>query len=154
MALVCRFPGNSVFRQQLAAAASHRQALALFRDLGNVLGQAEALNRLGELATRTSATGQARERHTQALAIAQETGAPLEQARALEGLGQARLQDGNPGQAAAQLRQALAIYQRIGAPGAQRVRETLRQYGLEQPSHQPAHDQERVTRRWRAPHHL
>ena len=123
-----------------AAAASHRQALALFRDLGNVLGQAEALNRLGELATRTSATGQARERHTQALAIARETGAPLEQARALEGLGQARLQDGNPGQAAALLRQALAIYQRIGAPGAQRVRETLRQYGLEQPSHQPAHD--------------
>jgi tetratricopeptide (TPR) repeat protein/transcriptional regulator with XRE-family HTH domain len=123
-----------------AAAASHRQALALFRDLGNVLGQAEALNRLGELATRTSATGQARERHTQALAIAQENGAPLEQARALEGLGQARLHEGNPGQAAAHLRQALAIYQRIGAPGAQRVRETLRQYGLEQPSHQPAHD--------------
>jgi tetratricopeptide (TPR) repeat protein/transcriptional regulator with XRE-family HTH domain len=123
-----------------AAAASHRQALALFRDLGNVLGQAEALNRLGELATRTSATGQARERHTQALAIAQEISAPLEQARALEGLGQARLHDGNPGQAAAQLRQALAIYQRIGAPGAQRVRETLRQYRLEQPSHQPAHD--------------
>jgi hypothetical protein len=114
--------------------------LALFRDLGNVLGQAEALNRLGELATQTLATRQARERHTQALAIAQETGAPLEQARALEGLGQARLQDGNPGQAAAQLRQALAIYRRIGAPGAQRVRETLRQYGLGQPSHQPAHD--------------
>jgi tetratricopeptide (TPR) repeat protein/transcriptional regulator with XRE-family HTH domain len=127
-------------RDYPAATASHQQALALFRDLGNLLGQAEALNRLGELSSRTSATGQARERHTQALAIAQEISMPLEQARALEGLGQTHLQDGNPGQAAAHLQQALAVYQRIGSPGAQRIRETLHQHGLEQASHQPAHD--------------
>jgi hypothetical protein len=65
---------------------------------------------------------------------------PLEEARAQEGIGNSHLQDGNPGQAAAQLRQALAIYQRIGSPGAQRVRETLRQYGLQQAAHQPTHD--------------
>ena len=41
-----------------AAAASHQQALALFEDLGNLLGQAEALNRLGELSLRMAATGQ------------------------------------------------------------------------------------------------
>ena len=41
-----------------AAAASHRQALDLFRDLGNRLGQAEALNNLGELSIRTSAANQ------------------------------------------------------------------------------------------------
>ena len=111
-----------------AAAASHQQALALFRDLGNRLGQAEALNRLGELSTRTSATSQARERHTQALAIARDISAPPEEARALEGLGQAHLQDGNPGQAAAHLQQALAIYQRIGAPAARRVQETLQNH--------------------------
>jgi tetratricopeptide (TPR) repeat protein len=123
-----------------AAAASHQQALALFRDLGSPLGQAEALNRLGELSARTSDTSQACERHTQALAIARAISVPLEEARAQEGIGNSHLQDGNPGQAAAQLRQALAIYQRIGSPGAQRVRETLRQYGLQQAAHQPTHD--------------
>jgi tetratricopeptide (TPR) repeat protein len=123
-----------------AAAASQRQALALFGDLGSPLGQAETLNRLGELSARTSDTSQACERHTQALAIARAISVPLEEARAQEGIGNSHLQDGNPGQAAAQLRQALAIYQRIGSPGAQRVRETLRQYGLQQAAHQPTHD--------------
>jgi tetratricopeptide (TPR) repeat protein/transcriptional regulator with XRE-family HTH domain len=123
-----------------AAAASHQQALALFGDLGSPLGQAETLNRLGELSARTSDTSQACERHTQALAIARAISVPLEEARAQEGIGNSHLQDGNPGQAAAQLRQALAIYQRIGSPGAQRVRETLRQYGLQQAAHQPTHD--------------
>jgi tetratricopeptide (TPR) repeat protein/transcriptional regulator with XRE-family HTH domain len=123
-----------------AAAASHQQALALFRDLGSPLGRAETLNRLGELATRTADTPQARERHAQALAIARDISVPLEEARAQEGIGNSHLQDGNPGQAATQLRQALAIYQRLGSPNAQRVRETLRQEGLEQAAHQPTHD--------------
>ena len=92
----------------------------------NGYGQAEALNSLGELSTRTAASQQARDYHTQALAIARELGVPLEEARALEGIGHCHIQDGNPGEGAAKLRQALAIYQRIGAPDAQRVQETLR----------------------------
>jgi hypothetical protein len=43
-----------------AAAASHQLALALFGDSSNLLGHAEALNRLGELSLRTSPTEQAR----------------------------------------------------------------------------------------------
>ncbi len=113
-----------------AAAASQRRALALFGDVGNRLGQAEALNNLGELSSRTSATGQAREHHNAAFEIARDISAPLEEARAREGTGRAHLQDGNPGQAAAYLRPALAIYQRIGARGARRVQGTLRQHGL------------------------
>jgi tetratricopeptide (TPR) repeat protein len=113
-----------------AAAASHQQALALFGDLGNRLGQADALNRLGELATRTANTSQARELHAQAQAIARDLDAPLEEARALEGLGQTELQDATPGQAAAYLRQALAIYQRIGVPAAQRVQQALQNHQL------------------------
>jgi tetratricopeptide (TPR) repeat protein len=113
-----------------AAAASHQQALALFCDLGNRLGQAEALNNLGELSSRTSATGQAREHHNRAFEIARDISAPLEEARALEGTGRTHLQDGNPGQAAAYLRSALTIYRRIGAPGARRVQEALCQHGL------------------------
>jgi len=115
-----------------AAAASHQQALALFRDLGSRLGQAEALNRLGELSLRTSATAQARDQHTQARAIARDIGAAPEEARALEGIGTSHLHDGNLGRAAEYLRQALAIYQRIGAPAAQRVQQTLQKHG--QPS--------------------
>jgi tetratricopeptide (TPR) repeat protein len=123
-----------------AAAASQQQALALFRDLGNRLGQAEALNHLGELATRTANTQQARERHTQALAIARDIGAAPEEARALEGLGHTYLQDGNTGQAAADLAQALAIYQRIGVPAARRVQQTLHNHKLATttPGPQPA----------------
>src|SRR6185437_9344146 len=96
----------------------------------NRLGQAEALNRLGELATRTADTPQARKHHAQALAIARDLGAPLEEARALEGLGQSHLQDARPCQAAVHLRQALAIYQRIGAPAAHRVQQTLQNHKL------------------------
>jgi len=41
------------------AAASHQRALALFSDLGNLLGQAEAHNNLGQLAIRAANTPQA-----------------------------------------------------------------------------------------------
>jgi tetratricopeptide (TPR) repeat protein len=109
-----------------AAAVSHQQALEMSRDLGERYYQAEVLNSLGELSTRTAASQQARDYHTQALAIARALGVPLEQARALEGIGRSHLQDGHAGEGAAKLRQALAIYQRIGAPDAQRVQETLR----------------------------
>ena len=119
-------PAAAPDRDYPAAAASHQQALELFGDLGNLVGQAEALNRLGELSLRTSATGQARNQHTRALAIARDIGATPEEARALEGLGRAHIQDGNHDQGLDCLHQALTIYQRIGAPAAQRVRETLR----------------------------
>jgi tetratricopeptide (TPR) repeat protein len=123
-----------------AAAASQQQALALFGDLGNRLGQAEALNRLGELATRTADTAQARERHAQALAIARDLSAAPEEARALEGLGQSHLQDANPGRADAYLQQALTIYQRIGAPAARRIQQTIQNHNLTSttPPPQPA----------------
>ena len=121
-----------------AAVASHQQALALFVDLGNLLGQAEALNRLGELATRTTDTPQARKHHTQALAIARDISAAPEEARALEGLGHSHLQDGDPGQAAAYLQQALTIYQRVGAPSAQRVQQTIQNHKLTSTTQQPS----------------
>jgi len=113
-----------------AAAASHQQALGLFRELGQRLGEAEALNRLGELATRTAATARAVRMHARALAIARDLGAAFEEARALEGLGQSDLLAGDSGRAAVHLQQALGIYERIGVPGAQRVRETLHHHKL------------------------
>jgi len=53
-------------------------------------------NGSGQPATRTSATGQARDHHSQALAIAREIGAPLEEARALEGIGHSHLRGHEP----------------------------------------------------------
>ena len=99
-----------------AGAASLRQALALSRDLGNLLGQAEAHNNFGPLAIRAANTPQARTHHAQALAIARDISAPLEEARALEGLGQTHLQDGSRDKGLGLLHQAHTIYQRIGAP--------------------------------------
>jgi len=99
-----------------AGAASLRQALALSRDLGNLLGQAEAHNNFGQLAIRAANTPQARTHHAQALAIARDISAPLEEARALEGLGQTHLQDGSRDKGLGLLHQAHTIYQRIGAP--------------------------------------
>src|SRR5262249_10439993 len=130
--LVQQEPGDSP-----AAAASHQQALTLFADLGNRLGQAEALNRLGELATRTADTPQARKHHTQALAIARDLNAAPEEARALEGLGHSHLHDGPPGPADAHLQQALTIYQRVGAPSAQRVQQTIQNHKLTSTTPQP-----------------
>ena len=124
----------------------------LFRsDLGHLHEQAEVLNSLGELSSRTAAGRQARDHHNQALAIARELGMPLEEARALEGIGQSHVQEGNPSQAAATLRDALAIYQRIGSPAAGRVEETLRQHGLPPASARPAHDQESAGQHRRPP---
>ena len=94
---------------------------------GSRLGQAETLNCLGELASRTADGRQARDHHAQALAIAREIGTPLEEARALEGIGRSHLHDGHASEGTACLRQALTIYQRIAAPAARRVQETLLQ---------------------------
>ncbi len=107
-----------------AATASVTEAIELFRDLGSRYDLAMALNSLGELSFRTSATQEARSRHGQALAIARELGAPLEEARALEGIGRSLLHQ-DPAEATAHLRRALEIYQGIGAPGARRVQDTL-----------------------------
>ena len=108
----------------------------MFRGLGDRLGEAETLNSLGELASRTSDTQQARGHHDQALAIARDLGAPREEARALEGIGRCHLYDGNRSEAATYLRQALTIYQRIGAPAvARRIQQTLQALPVE--IHQP-----------------
>ena len=121
-----------------AAAASHQQALRLSRDVGNRHGQAETLNSLGELSSRTAASRQARDHYAQALAIARDLGTPLEEARALEGIGRSHLQDGHASQGTAGLRQALAIYQRIGSPAARRVQQTLHDHHARQDSLTPA----------------
>jgi len=90
-----------------ATSATNHQALQLYRDVGNWHGQAETLDNLGGLPSRTAPSQAARNHHSQALAIARDIGAPLEEARALEGIGRCHLHDGNPGEGIAHLQQAL-----------------------------------------------
>jgi hypothetical protein len=92
----------------------------------------EALNSLGELASRTGASQQALDHHGQALDVAREMGTPLEEARALEGIGPCHLQDGHTRDGAARLQEALTIYQRTAAPAARRVHDTLLRHRQEQ----------------------
>jgi Tfp pilus assembly protein PilF len=99
--------------------------LEQFRDLGDRLGQAEALNNIGDLLGQALTSHQARHHHSQALAIAHDIGAPFEEARALEAIGRCHLHDRNPAEGTAYLRQALTIYQRIGAADAGRVKKSL-----------------------------
>ena len=121
-----------------AAAASHQQALTLSREVGNRLGQAETLNGLGELSSRTGDRRQARDQHAQALAIARDLGTAPDEARALEGIGRSHLHDGHDSEGTACLRQALAIYQRIGSPAARRVQQTLHDHHARHDSLTPA----------------
>ena len=102
----------------------------MYRDLGYRGGQAEVLNDLGEMLSRSGDGQQARDHHARALAIAREISSPVEEARALEGIGHCLHRDGDVGGAAAHWQQALAIYERIGAPDARRIQETLRQHGI------------------------
>ena len=113
-----------------AATASHARALKLYRDLHNRLGEANALNNMGELSLVSATPAEALARHNQAHAIATDIASPLEEARAQEGIGRCHLQDGQTVEGAASLRHALAIYQRIGSASAGRVQTTLRGMGL------------------------
>lgn len=102
-----------------AAAASLRHALDLYRLLGSQAGQAETLNTLGLLTSRSSAQ-QAEEYFTQAYDIACRIGVPLEEARALEGLGLSSSGDGTP-----LLLKAFEAYRRLGVPDQERVETIL-----------------------------
>jgi tetratricopeptide (TPR) repeat protein len=73
-----------------AATASQRQALALFRDLGDQLGQAEALNDLGVVQQETGDYAAATASHQRALVLFRDLGDQLGQAQALNRLGAVR----------------------------------------------------------------
>jgi tetratricopeptide (TPR) repeat protein len=105
--------------------SSLREALAICRDLGNRLGEAEVLNNLGRLLCGSSSPAEGYACYLDALEIARALSAPLEEARALEGIGGYFLQQQRIGEAVASLREALAVYRRLGSPDATRVQAAL-----------------------------
>ena len=97
--------------------------MGLYHDLGDVGGEAEALNEKGTLHQVSGDLAQAERCHRRALDLARDTASSWDEAHALAGLGRCALAVGHTRQAADRMRQALEIFQRIGAaeaPGVSR----------------------------------
>lgn len=96
------------------------QALAVYRDLGNRNGEAEALNETGALYRISGNLARAVEYHQRALELARAIPSTWDEACALAGLGRCASAIGHTAQAGVLLQQAHQIAQRIGsaeAPG-------------------------------------
>jgi tetratricopeptide (TPR) repeat protein len=97
-----------------AAAASLAQALALYRDLGDLPSQAHALNQLGFLHIETGDYPAAAASHQQALALARRVGDRIVEGDALTYLGLVQLLTGDYPAAAASQQQALTLFADLG----------------------------------------
>lgn len=104
-----------------AAGASLEEALSRLRSLGEVQGQAEALNSLALTAVRDGQLEAAVGRSREALELARQAGSLRDEAAALEGLASCA----PPGGGLDELRAAVAIYERIGGPEAKRATAAL-----------------------------
>jgi tetratricopeptide (TPR) repeat protein len=107
------------------AAGQFRQALALFREIGDRADEAEILNGLGEIFLATGHPAQARAHHAYALSLARQVGDQVQQARACDGLGRACHAGGDPARARRHWQEALALYTSLGTPEADQIRAQL-----------------------------
>ena len=96
------------------AVAHHTQALTIYRDIGNQLGEAIALNNLGDCDRVLGRYQDAVAHHTQALTIYRDIGNQLGEAIALNNLGDCDRVLGRYQDAVAHHTQALTIYRHIG----------------------------------------
>ncbi|MGD0068955.1 MAG: tetratricopeptide repeat protein [Streptosporangiaceae bacterium] len=97
-----------------AGMACQQQALGLYRDLSNPLGQATALNRLGVLQANAGLYPQATTGETRALSLYRSLGNPLGEAHALGALGDIQSVTGDLQPAAVSLARALELHHGIG----------------------------------------
>ncbi len=96
------------------AIALYEQALPIYRDTGDRLGEASTLKALGDAARMQSRYPDAIALYDQALAISREIGDGLDEANTLRSLGDAALMQGRYPDAIALYDQALAISREIG----------------------------------------
>jgi tetratricopeptide (TPR) repeat protein len=98
------------------ARASYEQALPLYRQVGDVLGEANCIQSLGDIALARSDHEVARASYEQALPLYRQVGDVLGEANCIKSLGDiARAQD-DAAVACQRYHAALALYQRIADP--------------------------------------
>ena len=105
---------------------SPRQALILFRELGDRSGEASALNGIGEALTALGLAAQGISQHQQALTVAAGISDRYQQARAHRGLARASSAAGDTVQARWHWQHAFTLYSDLGCPEASQVRSALR----------------------------
>ena len=126
-----------------AAAASQQQALALFRELGDLHGQAGALT-TRRLQQETGDYPAAAANHQQALAVFRDLGHQPGQADALNDLGLVQQETGDYPAAAASHQQALTLFADLGdRPGQTEALNRLGELSLRTSATGQAHDQHR-----------
>jgi tetratricopeptide (TPR) repeat protein len=96
------------------ASGKLRQALEIYRDLGDRFGQERTLCNLGQVLRRQGSYQEAVDHHRQALALARTLGDTFGEANALDGLGMALCLQGHYQPAADHHRQAIALFREIG----------------------------------------
>ncbi|MGO9082359.1 MAG: ATP-binding protein [Streptosporangiaceae bacterium] len=109
------------------ALADGERALSIYIELGDRVGQAEALNSIGDTLLASGRPEDARAAYERATSQIGELEAPMEKARALEGIGHSLLNQHHNARAHASLQQALTIYREIGSPRAEQVKVLMTQ---------------------------
>jgi tetratricopeptide (TPR) repeat protein len=97
-----------------AARGQYERALALYRQAGDVVGEANCVQSLGEIARARSDHTTARDQYQQALTLYQQAGDLPGEAVCVQGLGDIALGRSDHDTARAQYEEALALYQRAG----------------------------------------
>jgi tetratricopeptide (TPR) repeat protein len=98
------------------ARARYEEALPLFRQIGSVLGEANCIQSLGDIALRRSQHDEARARYEEALPLYRQVGSVLGEANCIRSLGDIALQQGQPDKAKRSFIKALELYERIPEP--------------------------------------
>ena len=96
------------------ARGRYEQALPLFRQVGDVLGEANCIQALGDIALARSDHAGARGRYEQALPLFRQVGSVLGEANCIRSLGDIALARSDHDGARARYEQALPLYQQVG----------------------------------------
>ena len=134
-----------------AAAERFGEALPIYRDIGDRLGEANTIRSLGDVDLRQGRYGAAAERFGEALPIYRDIGDRLGEATTIRSLGDVDLRQGRYGAAAERSGEALPIYREIGVRvGEAMVSERLAELSERSGNHEDAEQRRADAARARA----
>jgi tetratricopeptide (TPR) repeat protein len=108
--------GENAYRRSESARALgwYEEALSFYQKIGDVLGQANCIQRLGDIALRRSDHDTARTRYEQALPLYRNVGSVQGEADCIKGLGDIALERSDHDTARARYEQALPLCRNVG----------------------------------------